>query len=513
MTLVHALEAVAESRPMSPALAWRSAEWTYGELRHAVAVVRSALSARALAPRARIALLLRNSPQYVALYYGVLAADCVAVPLNAHERAPVLARQVQHCAAAMLVGEREHPEWGALTAALRPGGLHACPEIVGTRLDEGADAIASLALDLAAPEPSGDANSVAGDDDLAAIIYTSGTTGRPKGVMLSHRNLRANAEAIIVSLGLTPEDRGLCVLPLHFSYGNSVLHSHMLCGARLRLEENFAYPQTTLKRLQDEGITDFPGVPSTFAMLLGRHRLEDFDLKALRILTQAGGPMPRALAERLRSKLPGARLFLMYGQTEATARLTCLQPEDFDRKSGSVGLPIRDVEIVVREGDAPLGRGIVGEICARGPNVMLGYWNDPDATESVLRDGWLRTGDLGHMDDDGYVYISGRTVDMIKVGAFRVSPGEIEEVIAELDGVQEAAVVGIPDEILGQAIKAVVVVRPDSELTPMEVKAHCRRYLAAYKVPKTVDFTSTLPRTSSGKVQRYRLTLDATNET
>jgi acyl-CoA synthetase (AMP-forming)/AMP-acid ligase II len=228
-------------------------------------------------------------------------------------------------------------------------------------------------------------------------------------------------------------------------------------------------------------------------------------LSRLRYVTQAGGPMPRPLLEELRKRLRAARVFVMYGQTEATARLTCLPPEDLDSKPGSVGVPVTGVEIDIREETRSLPPGGVGEIFVRGPNVMLGYWNDAAASADVLRDGWLRTRDLGYMDQDGYLYLVGRATDMIKTGAFRVSPQEIEEVIAAIEGVEDAAVVAIPDEVLGQAVKAVVVPRPGADLTVMAVKAHCRANLASYKVPKAVEFATALPRTSSGKVQRFKL--------
>jgi acyl-CoA synthetase (AMP-forming)/AMP-acid ligase II len=397
------------------------------------------------------------------------------------------------------VADPEHPEWDALRAAV----ANLPVNLLKVGLSTGADALHSFikAMDAA----SEDAPPPPAADELAAIIYTSGTTGRPKGVMLSHGNLYSNARAIIEYLDLTARDRGLCVLPFHFSYGASVLHSHLLSGAFLALEDNFAFPQATLQRLQDEAITGFAGVPSTFALLLGRCRLNEFDLSRLRYITQAGGAMPRSLIERLREQTPGVRLFIMYGQTEATARLTYLPPEKLDEKAGSVGIAIPGVQIEVRDQGKPAPPGVVGEIHARGPNIMLGYWNDAAATASVLSDGWLRTGDLGRRDAEGYLYIEGRSIEMIKVGAFRVSPQEVEEVIAALDGVEEVAVAAIPDELLGQSIKAVLVPRPGVQLEMLAVKAHCRQHLAAYKVPKVVEFATSLPRTSSGKVQRFKL--------
>lgn len=216
--------------------------------------------------------------------------------------------------------------------------------------------------------------------------------------------------------------------------------------------------------------------------------------------------MPRPQIEKLRSALPGTRVFIMYGQTEATARLAYLSPEMIDSKLGSVGRPLDGIEIEIRDASgAPLSAGEVGEIHARGPNVMLGYWRDAELSGQVLHKGWLSTGDLGHLDAEGYLYIDGRATEMIKVGAFRVSPQEVEEVLSTYPGVEEVAVTGAPDEILGQAVKAVLVLADGFKADALSVKAHCRQSLAAYKVPKTVEFAASLPRTSSGKIQRYKL--------
>src|ERR1700741_1124755 len=216
--------------------------------------------------------------------------------------------------------------------------------------------------------------------------------------------------------------------------------------------------------------------------------------------------MPKANIQRLRAQLPNARLFVMYGQTEAAARLSYLPPERLEDKLGSVGIAIPGVELVVQRADgSPANANEVGEIVARGPNVMQGYLNDMQATHEALRDGWLHTGDLGHCDDDGFLYIDGRAVEMIKVGAFRVSPLEVEEVIAALPGVAEVGVTAVPDEFLGQAIKAVIVLKDGVNLDVRTVKAHCRQHLAMYKVPKLVVFEGTLPYTASGKGRRLGL--------
>jgi acyl-CoA synthetase (AMP-forming)/AMP-acid ligase II len=262
-----------------------------------------------------------------------------------------------------------------------------------------------------------------------------------------------------------------------------------------------------MQRMASLRATGFAGVPSTFTLLLTRGGLAECDFSALRYLTQAGGAMTRAAITQMRQQLPAARLFVMYGQTEATARISYLPPEQLAAKLGSVGLPIAGTRIEVCDPDGhALPAGAVGEVRVNGPGVMLGYWEDPAATSEVVRDGWLCTGDLGHKDSDGFLYIDGRTVEMIKVGAFRVSPYEIEEAVAQLEGVEEVAVSSIPDEVLGQAVKAVIVLRPGAQLDALAVKAHCRQMLAVYKIPKIVEFTTQLPRTITGKVQRLLLT-------
>src|SRR5690606_27859413 len=244
-----------------------------------------------------------------------------------------------------------------------------------------------------------------------------------------------------------------------------------------------------------------------FLLLLNRVPLDDYDLSALRYLTQAGGAMAPATAQRLREALPQAKLYIMYGQTEATARLAWLPPDMIEKKPGAVGIAVAGVELAVRREDGtPAAALEVGEVHARGPNVMLGYWRNPEASHTVLRDGWLKTGDMGYLDDDGYLFLSGRRSDMIKTGAHRVHPKDVEEVLAELAGLDEVAVVGVDDDTLGQVIKAVIVPRPHHALTDQRIKAHCRERLAGYKIPKLIEFVDVLPKTASGKIRRAQLT-------
>jgi long-chain acyl-CoA synthetase len=326
-SLVHDFDQCARQTPDAPALSWHRGVWTYGELRRAVGCVQGMLVRSGIAPGARVALLVRNSPQYVASYFGVIAAGCVAVPLNVQERASVLSRQIMHAECSVVIADPKHAEWGTLSAEI----ANSVPHIVTLNLQPGSAGCDSFCAAMGAAEAElRDLPSEA----PAMMIYTSGTTSRPKGVLLSNGNLLANARTIAAYLGITATDKVLCGLPFHFSYGSSVLNSNLIAGAHLLLEDNFAFPQQTLRRMQEESVTGFPGVPSTFALLLGRCQLSDFDLSRLRYITQAGGSMPRAQIEKLRQQLPHTQVFIMYGQNEATARLSYLSPQELERKLG-----------------------------------------------------------------------------------------------------------------------------------------------------------------------------------
>ncbi len=465
---------------------------TYGDLWHRVRTIATLLRRNGLRRGDRVGLLMANSIDYVAVYYGSLAAGAVAVAFNTAAKARDLCGLLDHSECRWLFADPRHPELSAVLA------------MAGKRLQvipvEAGGAVRSLG-----PADEVDFSNCR-TEAPAAIIYTSGTTGRPKGVTLSHANLATNVDSILAYLNLNEEDRVVNVLPFSYSYGNSVLHTHLAVGGSLVLEDNMLFPHRVMESVAHHRATGFSGVPTTFALLLSRVRLEEYSLASLRYITQAGGAMAPATTAQLRKALPHTDIYVMYGQTEATARLAYLPPARLEAKLGSVGIAIPGVTLEVRdETGRPLAPNVTGEICARGNNIMLGYWRDPEATAQVIRDGWLHTGDLGHTDEEGYLYIDGRRSDMIKTGAHRVSPGEIEEAVAELPGVEEVAAVGVPDPILGQVIKCLVVARPGCALTPMAIQHHCRRQLAAHKVPKKVIIVGALPKTTSGKVQRYLL--------
>ncbi len=502
-TLVQRLKSTVKRFPDREAVVLNDRRLTYAELREQAGAVASFLLEQGLKPGDRAALFMNNSPEYVAAYYGVLAAGGAAIGLNTASKARDIVNWLKHSEASWLFAD---------------GRLRELPEIIASVGDSlSVVTVGESARGGPAPQftwndvlehkqPGGELTDKSQPDALAAIIYTSGTTGSPKGVMLSHHNLLSNTKSILDYLELTCDDVIVNVLPFYYSYGNSVLHTHLAVGGRLVLENSFVYPHRVLERMVAEKATGFSGVPSTFALLLSRTNPADFDLRSLRYMTQAGGPMPPANQKRLVEALPHIRFFIMYGQTEASARLSYLPPEKFIEKNGSIGIPIPGVELDIRDPDGTsLPPGRTGEIWARGPNVMMGYWKSPEMTGKVLCDGWLKTGDMARFDEDRYIYIIGRNSEMIKVGANRISPKEIEEVVTEIDGIEEVAAVGVDDEILGQVVKLVIVCKKGCEIEKQAIQRYCRKNLAQYKIPRSIEFAHNLPKTASGKIRRHLL--------
>ncbi len=349
------------------------------------------------------------------------------------------------------------------------------------------------------------------DLDLATIIYTSGSTGDPKGVMLTHLNMISAATSITTYLQNVPEDIIIDVLPLSFDYGLYQILMAFKFGGTVVLEKSFAYPYEVIRQMVKERVTGFPGVPTIFAILLQMEDLGKYDLSPLRYITNTAAALPVEHIQRIRKLFPQAKLYSMYGLTECK-RVSYLPPEEIDRRPGSVGrgMPNEEVWIVDEKGNR-VGPGIVGELVVRGSNVMRGYWGDPEATDKVLRPGplpgekVLYTGDLFKMDEEGFLYFVGRKDDMIKTRGERVSPKEVENAIYGLPEVAEVAVISVPDDILGQAIKAYVVPRNGVSLTKKTVLAQCKKKLEEFAIPKYVEFRDFLPKTPSGKIDKLAL--------
>jgi acyl-CoA synthetase (AMP-forming)/AMP-acid ligase II len=339
------------------------------------------------------------------------------------------------------------------------------------------------------------------------LVYTSGSTGFPKGVMMTHQNVVAAATSITTYLENTADDVILSVLPLSFDYGLYQVLMAARVGATLVLERSFAFPQQILQRLTEERATGFPVVPTIAALLLGMRDLAPGRFPHLRYITNTAAALAPAHILRLQELFSNARLFSMYGLTECK-RCTYLPPDELSRRPGSVGVAIPGTEAYVVDEDGVRARpGVVGELVIRGAHVMKGYWENPDATARALRPGpfpWekvLFTGDLFRTDEEGFLYFVGRKDDIIKTRGEKVSPKEVENVLYAIAGVPKPPVVGVPDPVLGSALKAVLALAPGAVLTEREVIRHCQQHLESFMVPKHVEFRDELPKTGHGQDQ------------
>ncbi|MFQ5652167.1 MAG: class I adenylate-forming enzyme family protein [bacterium] len=348
------------------------------------------------------------------------------------------------------------------------------------------------------------------DDDVAAIIFTSGSTGEQKGVMLTHKNIRVNTESILSCMGITAEDRMEVVLPFYYCYGTSLLHTHLRAGGSIVINKS-VFLGSVIKEIEDYRCTGFAGVPATYQILIHRTNFLEQDFPSLRFLAQAGGKLTTPYIAQIVNEFKDKTFFVMYGATEATARLSCLDPRRLREKLGSIGKGIPGVTLeVLDENDHPVKPGEEGQITARGDNIMKGYYKDPEGTKEVLKNGRYYTGDLATVDEDGFIYVVGRARNIIKSAGFRISPDEVEEVIAKVDKVLQSVVIGVPDELMGEAVAAVVETNAPSEELKNDIISTCNSSLASYKVPRRVVFSSRFPLNSSGKVDVPRLKQMAT---
>jgi long-chain acyl-CoA synthetase len=464
--------------------------WSYADLADLTASYTTRLQEGGFSSGERAVLWMENSAEYIAAYLAVLRLNGVVVSLHAQVLPEEVKKIIQLVCATTLMTSSKN--WQRAMHKFDSSALRCVLTEFG---------IITLDGTLNDAHPG-----MESPDNLAQIIYTSGSTGQPKGVMLSQQNLIANADSIIQYLGLTENDSVMAVLPFVYAYGNSVMLTHLFTGGKLVIENSFVYPNLVLDKMNSEKVTGFSGVAPTYALLLGHSNLKSYSFPALRYVTHAGGPLPLDLLATVRKAFDGKDVFIMYGQTEAAARITYLPPKELDRKSGSVGLPIPGVTIKIVDyiGESvPVGQ--IGEVAASGDNIMMGYWKDSDQTERVLDRGWLRTGDIGRLDEEGFLYIIGRNSEIIKSGAFRISPYEIEEVLLRHPAVCEAGVVGIDDPILGESIFGVIAPHDGCHPGEQELLAFCARHLAPYKRPKAIVQVKELPKSPSGKILRQNI--------
>jgi len=506
--LVHEfLEHSADRRPDKVALVCDGQRLTYGEIETRANRVANALLANGIKRGDRVVLYLPNCVELVVGIFATLKAGAVFVVVNHTTKQDKLAYILNNCQAGALM------TWPA-RAELAARFLRGIPSLqfsivtLGPFNREEAPGLL-LYEELLTGYPSQRPRKINVDLDLACLIYTSGSTGEPKGVMSDHSNVLFAAGSITTYLQSVEDDVVIDVLPLSFDYGLYQLLMVFSFGGRLVLEKGFAYPAEVLARIAQERVTGFPGVPTIYSVLVPMD-LSSYDLSSLRYMTNTAAALPTAHIQRIREKFPDVRLYSMYGLTE-TKRTLYLPPEQLDRRPDSVGVAIPGTEVWLEDehGKRP-GPGQVGELVVRGRHVMRGYWGDPDATSLRFRPGPIPgervcyTGDLFRMDDEGFLYFVARKDDIIKSRGEKVSPKEIENVLYKLSGVQDAAVIGFPDPVMGQAIKAFIVPN-GSGLTEMEVLRHCRAHLEDFMIPRVVEFCAELPKTSSGKIKKTEL--------
>jgi long-chain acyl-CoA synthetase len=506
--LIHQmLETTAQKFPDKNAV-WCAGIWvTYGEIDSKSSQLASFFQENGIKRGDRIALLFENSISYVISYYAILKADAVVVALNSELLSESLYRILNHCnAKGIIVSQKYIGQLSGIAEKVRTIGLLVTEKNAPVEgfLGFGGviETFCTIYNQCNVMKPSKSINI-----DLGSIVYTSGSTGEPKGVMLSHLNIVQNTMSIVEYLKLNNDDRIMVVLPFYYVYGNSLLNTHVYAGGSLVIDNRFAYPNLILETMKNQHVTEFAGVPSTFMILLNKAPLKDFTpFDGLRFVTQAGGHLPVTIQEQVVKAFAPAKLVVMYGATELAPRLTWLPPEMWCDKKGSIGISIPNTEAFIADDlGNRLPSGCEGEIVARGSNVMMGYWGDPKSTAQVLRHGLYYTGDIGCMDDDGFIYVVGRSKDILKIGGNRVSTGEIEDAILQIEQIAEVAVIGVMDSILGEVAKAFVVKKTHATLDEFMVKQALSLKIPPYKIPKYFEFCESLPKNESGKILKKNI--------
>jgi long-chain acyl-CoA synthetase len=468
--------------------------YTYGDLRDGAARLFYELATADVCPGDRVGLLSGNSFFWIAAYLAILKLGAIAVPFPTVLLPNELRKKQDfvHCKV-MCVERRYHHRYASALA-------EDLPLIFDDLVEEIANSFWPPIYINSVNHPG---FNIYQD---AAYMFTSGTTELPRAVRITHANIQANTNSIIQALKIEPNDRMMVILPLYYCFGTSLLHTHLRVGASLVLSNGFTYPESIIDWMEETGCSSLAGVPSTFQTLLGNASFRQRSLKSLRKIQQAGGKLSNKLIKELMDALPEAQIYIMYGQTEATARLSCLSPSLLGKKLGSIGNGIPGVKLsVVEEGGKAVKPGEVGEIIAEGENLSPGYLNNPEATAEKFVGKRLLTGDLATVDEDGYIYIVDRKSDFIKSNGYRISSQEVEAHILEIPEVLAAAAVGEPDLKLGEAIKVFVTPRTGELLSPEKILSYCRKHMARHMIPKEIIVVDSLPVNANGKVNKNAL--------
>jgi long-chain acyl-CoA synthetase len=512
MLVQEFLERSAQRLPAKEALIAGSKRYTYSQLNTESNRLANALRKAGVDYGERVAILLDNSAESVISIWGALKSDPIFLVINPTTKSRKIQYILNNCRASALITHTS--KWNMVCDAItatpslktilmcgkgKPGTEKSQPPIIPWD-----KALSS------APGSRPERKTI--DIDLASLVYTSGTTGNPKGVMMTHQNMTSASTSITTYLENIEDDIILNTLPLSFDYGLYQIIMAAQFGGKVVLERSFTYPYEIINRLKTEKATGFPIVPTILAILLKLKGIADQRFESLRYITNTAAALPESHIKRFRKMFPGVTIYSMYGLTECK-RVSYLPPDQIDIRPNSVGkgMPNEQVYLVDEKGDTITDTGVVGELVVRGANVSKGYWEKPEETDKILKPGkypWekvLYTGDLFKMDPQGYLYFVSRKDDIIKSRGEKVSPREVEDVLYMLEDVVEAAVTGVPDQLLGEAIKAFVKLKDDSQLTENNILEHCSRNLEDFMVPKYVEIRKSLPKTSSGKISKKGL--------
>ena len=491
--------------PDRPAMIFEGRRITYGEMQGRVNRLASAMAGLGIESGDRVATLQVNCNEHIEALFATAKLDAVYVPLHFRARADELTHMINDSGPrVLLVGQRYAEIVRSLADNLSSVRHYIALEgpIEGWRHYD--DLMASASDEERFPE--------AGGDDLAMILFTAGTTGTPKGVMLSHDSFSSFILSSVDPADPEVEERNILTVPLYHVAGIQSVMAAIYGGRTLIIQRQFE-PKEWMELVERERATRAMVVPTMLKALLDHADFRQHDLSGLEVITYGAAPMPLEVIKRAIQEFPGAQFINAFGQTETAATITMLPPEDHVldgsqedvetklRRLSSVGKPLEDVEVrIVDDEGNPVDQGEVGEIVARGPRLMKGYWNQAEATAESIRDSWLYTGDLGYFDEDGYIFLAGRAKDFIKRGGEMVAPEEVEQVLQSHSAIDEAAIIGVPDPDWGERVRAIVVLRKGRSTSEEEVIEYCRQRLASFKKPESVVFARELPRNPLGKV-------------
>lgn len=496
MLLGDIISKTANEKKEKIAAAINDQEITFGQMEKESNQLAHGLIELDIKPSDMVSIMLSNSIEFLISYVGVIKSGATMVPLNISFKLAAVEYILNNSEAKIIITSKK------FLPLIQKCELNYLENIIlvdGEKSDDYLlfSEIKSKKTNLAKLENID-------PEFTAACLYTSGTTGQPKGAMLTHNNLIFDTQKSIEHLKVDDSDRYICVLPMFHAFAETVcMLMPLFLGAEIIIVDKFL-PETVLKTIQEKNVTFFAGVPTMYSALLNVKNKGKYDLSHLNLCISGGAAMPQQTMEDF-EKTFNVKILEGNGPTEASP-VAYVNPVDGERKTGSVGLPIPETKVkIVDENDKEKALGEIGEIIVQGGHIMKGYFKMPEETKKTLRGGWLHTGDLGRMDEDGYVYIVDRKKDMINVGGMNVYPREIEEQLYKHPKVKEAAVVATKDELRGEIPKAIIVLKDGETANEREIQKYCMRYFANYKIPKLVDFLDELPKNATGKIDKKNL--------